>query len=83
MVLIRAVSFPIKEQIMDSTAAPPMTYTLYTLVMAITPIFSPYVVVGTEPIKPETMVEKLSANKERCRPGSLIKSLPTIFPVTI
>ena len=30
-----------KEQMIDSTAAPPITRTLYTLVTAITPIFSP------------------------------------------
>ena len=41
MVLISAASFPRKEQQMDSTAAPPITCTLYTLVTAITPMFSP------------------------------------------
>ena len=45
-------------------------------------MFSPYVVVGTDPIKPEIIVEKLSPNKERCNPGSLIKSRPMILPVT-
>ena len=72
-----------KEQMIESTAAPPITYTLYTFVIAITPIFSPYVVVGTDPIKPEIIVEKLSANKERCKPGSFNKSLSTILLVTI
>ena len=80
---ISADNFPIKEHTIESTAAPAMTYTLYTLVTAITPIFSPYVVVGTEPIKPEIIVEKLSAKRERCNPGSLSKFLPTTFPVTI
>ena len=32
---------PTNEQIMDSTAAPPMTRTEYTFVIAITPMFSP------------------------------------------
>ena len=41
MVWIRADSFPMKEQMMENTAAPAMTWTLYTLVTAITPMFSP------------------------------------------
>ena len=44
---------------------------------------SPYVVVGTEPINPEIIVEKLSAKRERCRPGSFRRSRPTILLVTI
>ena len=51
--------------------------------MAITPMFSPYVVVGTDPINPDNIVEKLSANNERCNPGSSIRFLPTTSPVTI
>ena len=57
-------NFPTNEQIIDRTAAPPITRTLYTFVTAITPIFSPYVVVGTDPISPDTIVEKLSPNRD-------------------
>ena len=41
IVLIRVDSLPIKEHMMDSTAAPAITRTLYTRVMAMTPMFSP------------------------------------------
>ena len=58
-------NFPTNEQIIDRTAAPLITRTLYTFVNAITPIFSPYVVVGTDQISPDTIVEKLSPNKDR------------------
>ena len=57
-------AIPTNEHIIDNTAAPPITRTLYTFVTAITPIFSPYVVVGTDPIRPDTIVEKLSPNKD-------------------
>jgi hypothetical protein len=50
------------------TAAPPITQTLYTLVIAITPIFSPYVVLGGAPNKPATEVATPSPSMERCRP---------------
>ena len=36
----------------------------------------------TEPTKPESILEKLSAKIERCRPGSLRRSLPTTLLVT-
>ena len=54
-----------KESSIEKAAAPPMTQTLYTFVIAITPMFSPYVVVGQEPHKPDKAVEKPSANIER------------------
>ncbi|GJM77288.1 hypothetical protein HMSSN036_95040 [Paenibacillus macerans] len=73
---------PEKESRTAKTAAPPMTNTEYTLVSAITPIFSPYVVFGVEPTKPDRMVEMPFPSKERCSPGSLDKSLPTILLVT-
>ena len=41
MVEISAENLPMKPHTTESTAAPPMTHTLYTLVMAITPMFSP------------------------------------------
>ena len=41
MVWIRADSFPMKEQMIERTAAPAMTRTLYTPVIAMTPMFSP------------------------------------------
>ena len=41
IVWIRAASGPTNEQMMLSTAAPPITRTEYTLVIAITPMFSP------------------------------------------
>ena len=60
-----------------------MTHTLYTFVIAMTPIFSPYVVLGVAPNRPDSTLEQPSANRERSSPGSFIKSRPTIFPVTI
>ena len=41
MVLIRVENLPMKEHTMDSTAAPAITRTLYTRVIAMTPMFSP------------------------------------------
>ena len=38
---INAENLPIKAHTTESTAAPPITHTLYTLVIAITPMFSP------------------------------------------
>ena len=75
-------NFPTNEHIIDNIAAPPITRTLYTFVTAITPIFSPYVVVGTDPIRPDTIVEKLSPNKDLWSPGSVRRSLPMILLVT-
>ena len=66
----------------EITAAPAITDTLYIPVTAITPIFSPYVVVGTPPINPDSIVEKLSANILLCSPGSLSRSLPIMLLVT-
>ena len=40
-VWIIAPNFCMKERITAKTAAPPITHTLYTFVIAITPIFSP------------------------------------------
>ncbi|MNP25076.1 hypothetical protein D3C76_1178690 [compost metagenome] len=63
-------------------AAPPITKVEYTFVRAITPMFSPYVVFGVEPTKPDITVEIPLPSKERCNPGSLDKSLPTMLLVT-
>ena len=41
MVRIAAPILPTKEMMMAMTAAPPMTHTLKTRVMAMTPMFSP------------------------------------------
>ena len=41
MVLIKVESLPTKEQIMERMAAPAITRRLYTLVTAITAMFSP------------------------------------------
>lgn len=46
-------------------AAPPMTQVLYTPVIAMTPIFSPYVVFGVEPTRPERTFDTPSAKSER------------------
>jgi len=45
-------------------------------------MFSPYVVVGHEPVKPEIIVEIPSPSNDLWRPGSLVKSFPTILLVT-
>ena len=67
-----AITFPKNEIMIAITAAPKMTYTLYTRVIANTPIFSPYVVFGGPPINALINVPNPSPNKERCKPGSLI-----------
>ncbi|MNZ88288.1 hypothetical protein D3C78_1071770 [compost metagenome] len=82
MLAISAENLPEKESKMAKIAAPPITKIEYTLVSAITPIFSPYVVFGVEPTKPENTVEIPLPSKERCNPGSLDKSLPTMLLVT-
>ena len=62
IVFIKALTLPKNARKIENTAAPQITHTLYTLVTAITPMFSPYVVVGTEPQKPESIVERPSAS---------------------
>ena len=79
---IKAAILPIKEKIIAKTAAPPITYTLNTRVMAKTPIFSPYVVFGVAPKKPERMLAIPSPNNERSSPGSFMRSRPTMLLVT-
>ncbi len=58
------------------------THTLKQRVIASTPIFSPYVVFGVAPKKPDKMFARPSPSKERCKPGSFIKSLDTMLLVT-
>ena len=82
MAWIRAATLPTKEIIMANIAAPPITHTLKHRVIASTPMFSPYVVFGVAPKKPERMFAKPSPNKERSKPGSFIRSLDTILLVT-
>lgn len=83
MLWISAASLPRHESRMAKTAAPPMTQVEKTFVMASTPMFSPYVVFGVEPKKPEMMVERPLPKMERSRPGSFVRSWPTMLPVTI
>ena len=59
------------------TAAPPITHTLYTFVIAITPMFSPYVVFGGPPHTAAHAVARPSPTSVRCKPGSFKKSFPT------
>ena len=68
---------------MAKQAAPPMTHVEKTRVMARTPMFSPYVVFGVEPKKPEMIVERPLPKIERSRPGSFVRLWPTMLPVTI
>src|SRR5699024_4409197 len=77
-----AASFPMKESTIAMTAAIPMTKVEYTLVIASTPIFSPYVVLGVEPTKLEIIVETPFPMKERSSLRCFVKSPQTIFPTT-
>ena len=79
---IRAATLPTKEIIIARTAAPPITHTLKQRVIASTPMFSPYVVFGVAPKKPDKIFARPSPSKERCKPGSFIKSLDTMLLVT-
>src|SRR5699024_2308039 len=79
---ISAASLLINERTIAITAAIPMTKVEYTLVMASTPIFSPYVVLGVEPTKLEIIVETPFPIKERPSPESFVRSFPTILLVT-
>ena len=60
-----------------------MTQVEKTFVMARTPMFSPYVVFGVEPKKPEMMVDRPLPKMERSTPGSYVRSWPTKLPETI
>ena len=82
MLLMMAANLPMNEIAMAMQAAPPITHTLKTFVIAITPIFSPYVVLGVAPTKPDNTLEMPSPSRERSNPGSLTRSFSTIFPVT-
>ena len=73
---------PTKEIIIANIAAPPITQTLKHRVIASTPIFSPYVVFGVAPKKPERILARPSPNKERSKPGSFIRSFDTMLLVT-
>src|SRR5699024_4605692 len=77
-----AANFPKKDKMIAMAAAIPIIHVEYTLVIASTPMFSPYVVFGVEPTKLEIMVAIPFPNKERSRPGSFVKSLLTILLVT-
>ena len=66
-----------------NTAEPMNKYTLYALVIASTPMFSPYVVFGGPPISDAINVATPSPKIERCKPGFSIKSLLITFPSTI
>ena len=57
IVLINAASLPENPSNIESAPAPMIIFELYTLVSAITPMFSPYVVVGTEPNNPDKAVD--------------------------
>lgn len=78
---MRAVSLPEKLRAIHMIAAPTMTRVLWTLVMAMTPMLSPWVVVGTDPKHPKTMVDSPSPRRERWRPGSFVRSRPTRLEV--
>src|SRR5699024_2765117 len=77
---IIAANLPTNDRTIAITAAKPIIQVEYTLVIANTPIFSPYVVFGVEPNKLESIVETPFPASDRSRPGSLVKSLLTILP---
>ncbi|MNJ52242.1 hypothetical protein D3C77_475670 [compost metagenome] len=79
---IIAENLPENESRIAKIAAPPMTKIEYTRVSAMTPMFSPYVVFGVDPTKPDSTVDIPLPSRERCRPGSLDKSRPTMLLVT-
>src|SRR5690625_1977911 len=79
---IIAANLPTNDRTIAITAAKPIIQVEYTLVIANTPIFSPYVVFGVEPNKLESIVETPFPASDRSRPGSLVKSLLTI-PINI
>ena len=60
----KAATLPTKEIIIARTAAPPITHTLKQRVIASTPIFSPYVVFGVAPKKPERIFARPSPSKD-------------------
>src|SRR5699024_9146141 len=79
---ISAAHFPQNDLILARPATPPIIQVEYTRVIASTPIFSPYVVLGVDPSKLEIIVDIPLPISERSRPGSLTRSFFTIFPVT-
>jgi len=83
MLRMRAPMGGKKDMAMAMTAAPPMTQTLKTRVMAMTPMFSPYVVFGGPPSRPETAVATPSPASDRWSPGSFTSFCPTTFSVTM
>src|SRR5699024_372556 len=79
---ISAANLPQNDKHIAMTAAMPMIHVEYTRVIASTPMFSPYVVFGVEPTKLDKIVEIPFPNRERSSPGSFVKSLLTMLPVT-
>ena len=83
IVEIRAENLPTKLKISANTAAPPNTNTEKIRVIASTPMFSPYVVLGGPPKSDANIIAVPSAKIERCNPGSFKKFLPTTSDNTI
>lgn len=69
IVAIIAIVLPENDKSIAIMAAPSITNTLYTRVIANTPMFSPYVVFGGPPISALINVPIPSPSNERCNPG--------------
>src|SRR5699024_11955942 len=78
-----AANLPQNDRNIAMIAANPMIHVEYTLVIANTPMFSPYVVFGVEPTKLDIIVEIPFQNMERSSPVYFVRSLLTMFTVMI
>ena len=76
---MRQANLGLKLSTMAKQAARRMTAGSNTLVRLSTPVFSPYVVLAGAPNTEARNVARPSPQSVRCRPGSLMKFLPTVL----